>query len=84
MQNDIYPRFLNSQEYQQLLRKGKEMDEAGKGFFAKLQRKKFDVVRQDASGISPCLPQRYTRRQVGCEDSELPLIRPSLGPAQVS
>ncbi len=40
------------------------MDDAGKGFFAKLQKKKFEGVLQDASGISPCLPQRYTKRQV--------------------
>ena len=65
MQNDIYPRFLKSIEYQTMLRKGKEIDEAGKGFFGNLKKKKFENVRQDATGISPCLPARYTKRQVG-------------------
>ena len=64
MQNDIYPRFLKSKEFQGYLRRGREVDDAGKGFFAKLQKKKFEGVLQDASGISPCLPQRYTKRQV--------------------
>ncbi len=64
MQNDIYPRFLKSDHYQQMLRRGREVEEAGKGFFAKLQKRKLEIVKQDATGISPCLPQRYTKRQV--------------------
>ena len=65
MQNDVYPRFLKSDHYQQMISKGIEMEEAGRGFFSRLQRKKIDsVVKQDATGISPCLPQRYAKRQV--------------------
>lgn len=66
MQNDIYPRFLKSSLYQDMLKRGKDVA-AGKGFFARLQLKKnrFDLGKKDAKGISPNLPQRYTKRQVG-------------------
>ena len=64
MENDIYPRYLRSEEYQSLLRKGKESKVAGRGFFAKLQKKKFEGLRQDATDISPCLPHRFARSKV--------------------
>ena len=68
MQNDIYPRFLNSREYQIMLKKGKEIQPGGRGFFAKLQqglrKSKLEANLKDATGISPNLPQRYARRQV--------------------
>ena len=68
MQNDIYPRFLNSQEYRMMLKKGKEVQPGGKGFFSKLQyglrKSRLEANLKDATGISPNLPQRYARRQV--------------------
>ena len=68
MQNDIYPRFLKSKEYQDMLKGGKSLDNGGRGFFSRFQygqRKfKLEAGARDATGISPCLPQRYTRRQV--------------------
>ena len=68
MQNDIYPRFLKSQEYQMMLKKGKEVQPGGKGFFSKLQyglrKSRLEANLKDATGISPNLPQRYARRQV--------------------
>ena len=68
MQNDIYSRFLKSSLYQEMLKAGKEAM-AGRGFFSRLQlKKKLDVGLKDASGISPNLPQRYTRRQVRSHD----------------
>ena len=64
MENDIYPRYLKSEEYNSLLQKAKEAKLAGKGFFAKLQKKKFGGVMQDATEISPCLPHRFARSHV--------------------
>ena len=68
MQNDIYPRFLKSPEYQKMLKKGKEIQPGGRGFFAKLQyglrKSKLEANLKDATGISPNLPQRYAKRQV--------------------
>ena len=73
MQNDIYPRFLNSREYQIMLKKGREIQPGGRGFFAKLQqglrKSKLEANLKDATGISPNLPQRYARRQVRERDS---------------
>ncbi len=65
MQNDIYPRFLKSSLYQDMLKRGQDAA-AGKGFFARLQLKKnrFDIGKKDVKGISPNLPQRFTKRQV--------------------
>ncbi|XP_064406402.1 regulator of G-protein signaling 7-like [Halichondria panicea] len=65
MQNDIYSRFLKSSLYQDMLKRGKDAA-AGKGFFARLQlrKNKLDVGQKDARGISPNLPQRYTKRQL--------------------
>lgn len=69
MQNDIYPRFLKSPEYQGMLKKGKEIQSgSGRGFFSKLQyglrRSRLEANFKDATGISPNLPQRYAKRQV--------------------
>ena len=64
IENDIYPRFLKSDEYKNLLKKGREAKAAGKGFFAKLQKRKFDGSVQDATDISPCLPHRFARNHV--------------------
>lgn len=72
MQNDIYPRFLKSTDYQEMLRKGKEMNSVGKGFFSKLKysnlggvkKTKFEILSMDDKGVSPCLPQRYARRHL--------------------
>lgn len=67
MQNDIYPRFLKSKEYQEMLKQGKALDVGGRSFFARFQsgnRKTKLLETKDATGISPLLPQRYTRRQV--------------------
>ena len=76
MQNDIYPRFLKSTDYQEMLRKGKEMNSVGKGFFSKLKysnlggvkKTKFEILSMDDKGVSPCLPQRYARRHVSHDD----------------
>ncbi len=67
MQNDIYPRFLKSVLFKDMLKRGKDIA-TGKGFFSRLQLKKnrFDVAKKyNTKGISPNLPQRFTKRQVG-------------------
>ena len=78
MQNNIYPRFLNSQEYQTMLKKGKEMQPGGKGFFSKLQygprKSQLEANLKDATGISPNLPQRYARKQVHSQYCKVWLI----------
>lgn len=71
MQNDIYPRFLKSALYQDMLKRGKDTA-AGRGFLSRLQlRKKLDVGLTDASGISPNLPQRFTKRQLSISHHKL-------------
>lgn len=70
MQNDIYPRFLKSSEYKELISHTRDSGSAGKGFFAKFRmystyagrRLKTQPLPDDFS--SPCLPQRYTKRHV--------------------
>ena len=51
-----------------MLKKGKEVQPGGKGFFSKLQyglrKSRLEANLKDATGISPNLPQRYARRQV--------------------
>lgn len=64
IENDIYPRFLKSDEFKSMLKKAKEAKAAGKGFFAKLQKKKLDSGVLDATEISPCLPHRFARSKV--------------------
>ena len=64
VENDIYPRFLKSNEYKNLIKSAKEAKAAGKGFFAKLQKKSVYGGVQDATESSPCLPNRFARSQV--------------------
>ncbi len=76
MQNDIYPRFLNTSEYKDLIAHSRDSASGGRGFFAK-----FKVYSTYAGGrrlkaqaapeefTSPCLPQRFTKRHVRVEEA---------------
>jgi len=67
MQNDIYPRFIKSEGYKSMLKKAIAMATHGKGFFSRLytgRRNKLMAQTKDATGISPNLPQRFTKRQL--------------------